>query len=122
MLFIGIAYIAHRVGAEPFLAQPPPTVHQASDYVYLSFVTLTTVGFGDITPLSNLARSVVVLEALIGQIFLVTLVARLVSLYRREHSSSPIISRDRTGGRRHRGGTADDLVLDPEGAGPVEPE
>jgi voltage-gated potassium channel len=78
-LFLGIALTsaAHNLG--PFLAQPGP--HNSSDYVYLSFVTLTTVGFGDLTPYTDLARSVVVLEALIGQIFLVTLVARLVTLF-----------------------------------------
>jgi hypothetical protein len=75
-LFIAIA----RVSTTPFLAQPPP-YHSPADYLYLSFVTLTTVGFGDLTPLSKLARSVVVLEALIGQVFLVTLVARLVALF-----------------------------------------
>lgn len=79
-LFIGISHISKQ----PFLAQPG--YHPASDYVYLSFVTLTTVGFGDLTPLSDLARSVVVLEALIGQIFLVTLVARLVALYSTDRS------------------------------------
>ena len=99
-LFIGIAYVCHAIGATPFLAQPPPTVHPPSDYVYLSFVTLTTVGFGDLTPLSDLARSVVVLEALIGQIFLVTLVARLVSLYSRDNRNRPVITRER---RRDRG-------------------
>jgi hypothetical protein len=78
-LFIGISLVssAHHLG--PFLAQPGP--HNSSDYVYLSFITLTTVGFGDLTPYTDLARSVVVLEALIGQIFLVTLVARLVTLF-----------------------------------------
>jgi Ion channel len=87
VLFIAIANLytdpgpLYHVGS-PFLAQPGP--HGPSDYVYLSFVTLTTVGFGDLTPLGNLARSVVVLEALLGQIFLVTTVARLVSLYGRE--------------------------------------
>ena len=69
-LFISIA----RLSTTPFLAQPPPR-HEPSDYLYLSFVTLTTVGFGDLTPASKLARSVVVLEALVGQVFLVTLVA-----------------------------------------------
>ena len=98
-LFIGIAHFEFLHHGTPFLAQPPPTPHQASDYVYLSFVTLTTVGFGDLTPLSDLARSVVVLEALLGQIFLVTLVARLVSLYSRDAARSRIVSRDRAGQR-----------------------
>jgi hypothetical protein len=78
-LFLGIADAStnHHFGS--FLAQPGP--HPSSDYVYLSFITLTTVGFGDVTPHTELARSVVVLEALMGQIFLVTLVARLVALF-----------------------------------------
>ncbi len=78
-IFIGIALVSSSHHWGSFLAQPGP--HDSSDYVYLSFVTLTTVGFGDLTPYTNLARSVVVLEALIGQIFLVTLVARLVTLF-----------------------------------------
>jgi hypothetical protein len=45
---------------------------------YLSFVALTTVGFGDVTPVSDLARTLVTLEALIGQVYLVTVVALVV--------------------------------------------
>ncbi len=45
---------------------------------YFSFVALTTVGFGDITPVASLTRTLVVLEALIGQIYLVTVVALVV--------------------------------------------
>ena len=78
-LFLGIADASANHHFSSFLAQPGP--HPSSDYVYLSFITLTTVGFGDITPHTELARSVVVLEALMGQIFLVTLVARLVALF-----------------------------------------
>jgi hypothetical protein len=49
--------------------------------VYFSFVTLSTVGYGDITPLSPPARSFAFMEAIIGQIYLAVLVARLVGLY-----------------------------------------
>lgn len=49
-------------------------------FVYFSFVALTTVGFGDITPLHPLARSLVTIEALIGQLFPAILLARLVTL------------------------------------------
>ena len=45
---------------------------------YFSFVTLATLGYGDITPVTEFARMAAVLEALTGQIFLVTLVAALV--------------------------------------------
>lgn len=51
-----------------------------SEFFYFSFVTLTTVGFGDITALDPAARSVVALEALTGQLFPAILIARLVSM------------------------------------------
>jgi voltage-gated potassium channel Kch len=47
---------------------------------YFSFTTLTTVGYGDVTPQSSLARSLANLEALIGQLFPTILIARLVAL------------------------------------------
>ncbi len=50
------------------------------DLVYFSFVTLTTLGYGDVTPKSQSARTLATLEALIGQLYLVTLIASLVSL------------------------------------------
>ena len=49
--------------------------------VYYSFVTITTLGYGDILPLSAGARMLAVTEALTGQIYLVVLVARLVGLH-----------------------------------------
>lgn len=51
-----------------------------TELLYFSFVTITTLGYGDITPVGDLARALVVLEAFIGQVYLVVLVARLVSL------------------------------------------
>ena len=55
-----------------------PTV---SDFIYYSFVTLTTVGYGDITPVSETARSLSALEAVTGQVYLTVLVARLVGMH-----------------------------------------
>lgn len=51
-----------------------------ADLTYYSFVTLTTVGYGDITPVAPAARSLAVAEALIGQLYPAVLIARLVSL------------------------------------------
>ena len=51
-----------------------------SKLVYFSFVTLTTVGYGDITALATGARSLAMLEALTGQLFPAVLIARLVSM------------------------------------------
>jgi hypothetical protein len=47
---------------------------------YFSYVTITTLGYGDITPVAPLARSLATVEGIIGQIYLVTLIARLVSM------------------------------------------
>jgi hypothetical protein len=51
------------------------------DALYLSFVTLTSMGCNDITPLSKVARMLVMVEALTGVLFLGVLIARLVALY-----------------------------------------
>lgn len=51
-----------------------------ADYQYFSFVTLTTLGYGDISPTDNLSRGLAVVEAVLGQLFLAILVARLVGL------------------------------------------
>jgi hypothetical protein len=52
----------------------------ASNFVYFSFVTLTSVGYGDIVPVHPYARSLANVEAIIGQLYPATLLARLVSL------------------------------------------
>lgn len=49
--------------------------------IYFSFVSLTTIGYGDITPLTPAAQTYAWLEAVFGQIFLTVLVARLVALH-----------------------------------------
>jgi hypothetical protein len=50
--------------------------------LYFSFVTLATLGYGDYTPAGNLGHTLAVLEALIGQLYLVTVLALLVSRLR----------------------------------------
>jgi len=50
-------------------------------FEYFSFITITTLGYGDITPLTNRASALTLLEALIGQIYLVVLVAWLVGMF-----------------------------------------
>jgi len=54
------------------------------DWLYFSFVTLTTLGYGDITPLTFSARSLSYFEAIIGQFYLAVLVAGLVGAYMSE--------------------------------------
>ncbi|MGH3271731.1 MAG: potassium channel family protein [Trebonia sp.] len=63
-----------------FFADNEPANTQT--FQYFSFTTLTTLGYGDFTAGENGGRSIAVLEALTGQVFLATLVARLVAAYR----------------------------------------
>jgi hypothetical protein len=60
-------------------------------FIYFSFVTLTTVGYGDVTPVHPVARSLAVAEALTGQLYPAILLARLVSLATSGRSSGPDI-------------------------------
>ena len=50
-------------------------------FQYFSFVTITTLGYGDISPVSEVARAFAVLEAIVGQIYLVVVVAWLVGMH-----------------------------------------
>ena len=63
----------------------------SGEFIYFSFTTLTTAGYGDITPVQAFARSLSNFEAIIGQLYPATLLARLVSLeleHRRQSKSS----------------------------------
>ena len=68
----------------PAANSPMPWLERVRDpslmALLASFVTLTSIGYGDIVPLHPLARSLAILEAVIGQLFPATLLARLVSL------------------------------------------
>ncbi len=71
----GIASIEGR----PFFHAAGPVA--LSDYVYYSFATLTTVGYGDLTAAAPLGRMLSAIEALCGQVYLVTVVALIVSRF-----------------------------------------
>jgi voltage-gated potassium channel len=81
-LLFAFAYLAVNDLAGPFFTQAGP--HRQSEYLYFSFVTLTTLGFGDLSPDVGLPQALTVFEALTGQVFLVTMVARLVTLWGRQ--------------------------------------
>lgn len=51
-----------------------------SSMMYFSLVCITTMGFGDVTPMSNIARPLAVLEGVFGQLYLAVMIARLVAL------------------------------------------
>ena len=82
LLFAFLFLAVSELRSGPFFVQPGE--HAQSEYVYFSFVTLTTLGFGDLSPSVGLPQALTALEALLGQVFLVTLVARLVTLWVRQ--------------------------------------
>jgi hypothetical protein len=67
-------------GSSNFFGDREPT----TSFMYFSLTTMTTTGFGDLTAATNLGRLLTTTEAVVGQIFLVTLVALLVGLYAQE--------------------------------------
>jgi hypothetical protein len=83
----GFAYTALEiVTPNSFIVSAPDMKHvdlndEPGWLVYFSFTTLTTVGFGDVLPAKAFARSLSVLEAVVGQIMLVVMMARLVGLH-----------------------------------------
>lgn len=58
-----------------------PHPYYLSQMLYLSFVTLLTIGFGDIVPVKDMGQTAVVLEGIIGQFYIAILVSRLVGIY-----------------------------------------
>jgi hypothetical protein len=60
-----------------------------SDFQYFSFTTLTTLGYGDLTAARSAGRAIAVIEAMTGQIFLATLVAKLVASFRPARTTAP---------------------------------
>jgi hypothetical protein len=85
-LLIGSAFafsfgLVGDLASHPFFAAHPHA--SAADYLYFSFATLTTVGYGDLTAALEVGRSLAIAEALIGQIYLVTVVAVIVGAFGR---------------------------------------
>jgi hypothetical protein len=76
MLFAFVYGLVGDAQSEPFFASGIDA--DISDYLYFSFATMTTVGYGDLSAATDLGRSVAITEALIGQIYLVTVVAVIV--------------------------------------------
>ena len=77
LLFVFIYGAVAAFGNEPFFASG--TDGDRSLRVYFSFVTLATLGYGDYTPGTDIGRTLAIVEALVGQLYLVTVVALLVS-------------------------------------------
>jgi hypothetical protein len=77
-LYATIAYFSPT----PFFLNAQPAT--SSTYLFFSYTTLTTVGYGNLVPANELGQMFAMLEALLGQVYLVIVVARLVSLWGQE--------------------------------------
>lgn len=93
-ILIGITFaysyiVLHSITGDALLHNETPLPHSnkdalasmLADYCYFSFTTLTTLGYGDLTPLTLATRVLSCAEAIIGQLFLTILIARLVGLH-----------------------------------------
>jgi len=84
-LLWGLAYtLVAQVNPNAFsFSNPSETAATMSGFtsIYFSFITLATLGYGDITPATNVARMLAMLEAMTGTLFVGVMIAHLVSLY-----------------------------------------
>jgi len=81
----GIYRLMYEWNEEAFFVDPARNIQGlfgSPDLLYFSFITLTTLGYGDITPVAGYARASAALESMTGLFFMAILVARLVSLYK----------------------------------------
>jgi hypothetical protein len=77
-LIFGVAYATvNDLSSTSFFN--PPGSYGRDDFLYFSYTTLTTVGYGDLVAATNLGRSLAITEALAGQLYLVTVVAVIIS-------------------------------------------
>jgi hypothetical protein len=90
-LLVGILFAfaigaAAKIGNGAYFAQGIDGTE--SQHVYFSFTSMTTTGFGDLTPATRIGRVIAVMEMLIGQIYLVTVISLLVGNLRRRGSGA----------------------------------
>jgi voltage-gated potassium channel Kch len=85
-----IAYAGPKYFAQPGHGALGEGTHfSLSEETYFSFTTMTTTGYGDLTPATSVGHALAVLEMLIGQIYLVTIIGLLIGNLNRRSSQSP---------------------------------
>jgi hypothetical protein len=77
------------ISAHQYFEQATNATVTQSQEIYFSFTTLTTTGYGDLTPILSIGRALSVLEMLVGQIYLVTVIGLLVGNLRRGPERAP---------------------------------
>jgi len=90
-VFLGAIWVALEevLPGSLLLGGSPIADMDLPDGIYFSFVTLATLGYGDITPATPIARGLAVFEAVFGQLYLAVMVARLVSLRIADETREP---------------------------------
>ena len=73
--------VLEKLAPGSFSFSQKAVLSETKQFQYFSFVTITTLGYGDVTPLTDRASTLAMLEALVGQIYLVVLVAWLVGMH-----------------------------------------
>ena len=107
LFFTSLFTLIATIDREPFFVQGEPV--NTVDYLYFSYVTLATVGYGDFTAAGNLGRMLAVTEALIGQLYLVSVVAVVVGRIGQSREPRRLI---------HRRGAAAEAAEAPEATRP----
>jgi hypothetical protein len=87
MTFAGVFTTIAVISDEPFFAETKTA--EPVDFTYFSYVTLSTVGYGDFTAVNPMPRMLSAIEGLMGQLYLVTVVAVAVSRVRTRRSQRP---------------------------------
>ena len=85
LFFASVHHLIHQFDPDAYTVSVGEL--EASTFQYFSFITLTTVGFGDVLAVTNFTRMLVAMEAVVGQVFLVTVVALVVGNLGRERAT-----------------------------------
>jgi hypothetical protein len=91
LLWMFAYLLVARAAPDAFAFTAGPAADQSlhgANAFYFSFITLSTVGYGDIIPVSNVARMLAAMEAIIGTLYVAVLISRLVAMYSSERLQS----------------------------------
>ena len=86
LFFASVHHLIHQFDPDAYTVSTGSL--EASTFQYFSFITLTTVGFGDVLAVTNFTRMLVAMQAVFGQVFLVTVVALVVGNLGRERANT----------------------------------
>ena len=81
ILWSGFYEVAQFIAPASFMLQGQPADLDLTNRIYFSFTVLTSTGFGDIAPVSDIAKTLCVLEQVTGVLFLTVMIARLAGIY-----------------------------------------